>query len=228
MATKMLQRRDTAANWTQADPILSAGEIGVETDTLKFKIGDDSTAWTALAYAGGSEIGNALVNVNSVESETGANLRLEGNLNVEIFTQGNDINSGNPDVTIGYGGVSCYSVNVARVDYQNPVFGPVDPATFAVDYNNGAFQHYLLSAGSGNIGFPLNMNSNGGEQCEVILEVPPGTIVNMGQGGFAWAGPGGISTTGSETSATFYYIKFMRSAGSNLALTMGPLDDPDA
>jgi len=52
MAYKVLQlRRDTAANWTSNDPTLAAGEIGVETDTLKFKIGDGSTTWVALAYA---------------------------------------------------------------------------------------------------------------------------------------------------------------------------------
>lgn len=52
MAFKTLQlRRDTAANWTSNDPTLAAGEIGVETDTLKFKIGDGSTAWASLGYA---------------------------------------------------------------------------------------------------------------------------------------------------------------------------------
>lgn len=43
-------RRDTAANWTSANPTLSAGEPGYETDTGKLKIGDGSTAWTSLAY----------------------------------------------------------------------------------------------------------------------------------------------------------------------------------
>jgi hypothetical protein len=52
MAYKVLQlRRDTAANWTSNDPTLASGEIGVETDTLKFKIGDGTTAWTSLGYA---------------------------------------------------------------------------------------------------------------------------------------------------------------------------------
>jgi hypothetical protein len=44
------QRRDTAANWTSANPTLLAGEIGVETDTGLLKIGDGSTAWTSLDY----------------------------------------------------------------------------------------------------------------------------------------------------------------------------------
>lgn len=45
-------RRDTAANWTSVAPTLAAGEIGFETDTKKFKIGDGSTAWGSLPYAG--------------------------------------------------------------------------------------------------------------------------------------------------------------------------------
>lgn len=47
-------RRGTAAEWLSADPVLASGEIGVETDTLKFKIGDGTSAWSALAYAGAS------------------------------------------------------------------------------------------------------------------------------------------------------------------------------
>ena len=50
MATRMQQRRGTAAQWTAANPVLGAGEIGFETDTNKFKIGNGSTAWTSLAY----------------------------------------------------------------------------------------------------------------------------------------------------------------------------------
>jgi hypothetical protein len=50
MAIKMQQRRGTAAEWTSANPTLAAGEIGFESDTFKFKIGDGSTAWSALKY----------------------------------------------------------------------------------------------------------------------------------------------------------------------------------
>ena len=44
-------RRDTAANWTSANPVLNQGEPGLETDTGKLKVGDGSTAWTSLAYS---------------------------------------------------------------------------------------------------------------------------------------------------------------------------------
>lgn len=50
MADIIQIRRDTAANWTSANPILAQGELGVETDTDKIKIGDGSTAWTSLGY----------------------------------------------------------------------------------------------------------------------------------------------------------------------------------
>lgn len=49
----ILLRRDTAANWTSADPTLELGEMGIETDTRRFKFGDGATAWTDLPYGSG-------------------------------------------------------------------------------------------------------------------------------------------------------------------------------
>jgi len=46
----MQQRRGTAQQWTDADPILAAGEIGFETDTNQFKIGDGVNHWEDLSY----------------------------------------------------------------------------------------------------------------------------------------------------------------------------------
>ena len=50
MTTKMQQRRGTAAQWTSANTVLAAGELGVETDTHRVKCGDGSTAWNSLSY----------------------------------------------------------------------------------------------------------------------------------------------------------------------------------
>jgi hypothetical protein len=54
MATRMQQRRGTAAQWISTNsgngPILNAGEIGWESDTNKFKIGDGTNTWAALDY----------------------------------------------------------------------------------------------------------------------------------------------------------------------------------
>ncbi len=50
MATRMQQRRGTASQWTAANPTLEAGEIGFESDTSKFKIGDGVNQWADLEY----------------------------------------------------------------------------------------------------------------------------------------------------------------------------------
>lgn len=51
MPQQIQLRRGTAAEWTSADPTLAEGEMGVELDTLKYKVGDGSTAWSALDYS---------------------------------------------------------------------------------------------------------------------------------------------------------------------------------
>jgi hypothetical protein len=50
MAVQLQLRRGSAAQWTAANTLLAQGELGLETDTAKLKIGDGSTAWTSLAY----------------------------------------------------------------------------------------------------------------------------------------------------------------------------------
>lgn len=48
--TRFKLRNGTAAAWTAANPVLLAGEIGIETDNRRYKIGDGSTAWSSLSY----------------------------------------------------------------------------------------------------------------------------------------------------------------------------------
>lgn len=52
MPIQIQLRRGTAAEWTSANPTLAEAEMGVETDTRKFKIGDGSTQWNDLDYGG--------------------------------------------------------------------------------------------------------------------------------------------------------------------------------
>ena len=51
MATRIKLRRDTSTNWTSVDPILANGEMGIEADTRRVKVGDGSTKWSELKYA---------------------------------------------------------------------------------------------------------------------------------------------------------------------------------
>ena len=53
MAVQIQPRRGTAAAWTSTNPTLAEGEIGLETDTSKFKFGTGAAAWNSLSYAVG-------------------------------------------------------------------------------------------------------------------------------------------------------------------------------
>ena len=67
-------RNDTAENWTTKNPLLLKGEMGVEIDTRKIKIGNGTDRWTALEYSGVDEdtikgiIDNNRDNFTSVEA----------------------------------------------------------------------------------------------------------------------------------------------------------------
>jgi hypothetical protein len=57
MATVRIQvRRGTSTQWTSTNPILAAGEMGVETNTNLFKFGNGTATWTALSYANNSDV----------------------------------------------------------------------------------------------------------------------------------------------------------------------------
>jgi hypothetical protein len=51
ITVKMQQREETSTKWEADNTILLAGEMGVESDTLKFKFGDGITTWSNLPYA---------------------------------------------------------------------------------------------------------------------------------------------------------------------------------
>jgi hypothetical protein len=50
MAVQLQFRRGTASEWTNANPILAEGELGLELDSNKFKLGNGNTRWNSLLY----------------------------------------------------------------------------------------------------------------------------------------------------------------------------------
>lgn len=76
MASIIQLRRDTEANWTAADPILAEGEVGFETDTGRFKVGNGLDAWSALSYfsAAGAVAWGAITGTLSAQTDLQAAL----------------------------------------------------------------------------------------------------------------------------------------------------------
>ena len=69
MSTVRIQvRRGTASQWTSVNPILAAGEMGVESDTNLFKFGNGTSTWTALAYANNSDVAIAEISQDAINT----------------------------------------------------------------------------------------------------------------------------------------------------------------
>lgn len=52
MPIRVQLRNDSSTNWTAKNPILLSGEIGIESDSRYYKIGDGATRWNSLSYGG--------------------------------------------------------------------------------------------------------------------------------------------------------------------------------
>lgn len=82
-------RRGNASQWTSANPTLAQGEMGLELDTDKFKIGDGLTPWSSLDYGGIA--GPSGPNNITTSTATSINAILKGNgTNVQSAVAGTD------------------------------------------------------------------------------------------------------------------------------------------
>ena len=127
--TTIKLRRGTASEWTTANPILAAGEMGIETDTRKFKFGDGTTPWNTLAYAsaeGGGGTGdvtaagdnyftgnNTFTGTTKFDNDVnihGANLEVAGTLEA---TTGNITNLQVPNTLTSSGEINAVSIKTS-------------------------------------------------------------------------------------------------------------------
>jgi hypothetical protein len=107
-------RRGLAATWTSQNPVLSSGEMGLETDTRKMKVGDGSTAWNSLVYSV-KQMGNIKVESNTISSED-----VNGDINLSPNGTGDVVVSGSADLKVG-GDVYANSKKLATLEYVDAV-----------------------------------------------------------------------------------------------------------
>jgi hypothetical protein len=86
-------RRDTAAAWTAANPVLAMAEPGLETDTNSIKYGNGVTAWNSLPYASVplSAVSESIVPAQNEAVDLGADAQRFS----ELYLSGNSIYLGN-------------------------------------------------------------------------------------------------------------------------------------
>jgi hypothetical protein len=149
MSTVRIQvRRGTASEWTSANPTLAAGEMGVETDTRKIKVGTGSTAWTSLAYIASDAPGITEIAQDAIDSALSMGAGL-----TKSYNDGTNTISLNIDSSV-----------VALKSY-------VDDQITAL--NNAADAAYVLLADVGNAGGPAKLDVDGNllvPKSSIILE----------------------------------------------------------
>lgn len=84
--TRLRLKYDTAANWATKNPVLLAGEVGIESDTLLGKVGDGEKAWQQLEYLNA----NYAKRVPEVFGVVAAN-KVEGQDNLTISYNGEEL-----------------------------------------------------------------------------------------------------------------------------------------
>ena len=225
MSNILQYRRDTAANWTSANPTLASGEIGFETDTLNYKVGNGSLAWNLLSYVGKPMPAGAVVGTTDTQTLTNK----VGNIPITTVLN-NPISNGVYSywtvptvlrvvgtvfkVTVVGGGGSAYGTNSAGV-----IGGGGGSAGVAIAY-------YTYVAG---VNYALYVIGRGGIQASSTT-ANDGTASYFAYGGnytYGNFGSGGTSTTGgaggSATSAAPKSLLFNGyngySGGTNAATT---------
>lgn len=136
--TRIQLRHDTAANWASVNPVLLEGEVGIETDTLKQKVGDGSTAWNSLAYA---------VNM-SAKQDT-----LVSGTNIKTINNTSLLGSGNIDTSeifvATYGTTTYSEITTALSNYKTVICN-----------DSGRLYYYIRSTGGYTFGSTFGINSD--------------------------------------------------------------------
>ena len=165
---KIQIRRDAAANWRQYNPTLSAGEYGLETDTMLIKIGNGSTEWNNLRYL------NKLDSRYLIQNEDGSVTFTEEfeNLLNSFIKSGDRVQtlliSNNPTLPEEVANkqyvdqaIAAISVLKRRVVNQLPSVENADENTIYLIKENNIYNEYMLidnqleKIGSGNTIIPV-------------------------------------------------------------------------
>lgn len=166
MASIIQIRRDTSTNWTSANPVLAQGELGVETNTLKFKCGNGTSAWNSLSYlidTGGylstSDIGTL---VQAYDADLSQWAGISTTSKQDTLVSGTSIKTVNSSSLLGSGNLAVGDVTLTGTEtltnktlttptlnagYTEQVYA-ISGTTPALSPTNGSIQTWTLTANS--------------------------------------------------------------------------------
>ena len=100
MSVRIQLRRDTAINWTTNDPVLAEGELGLEIDSGRWKVGNGLHTWDALPYSNSIFSGPAVI----ADSSSGNALRITQTGTGNAFVVEDEVNPDGTHFVINSGG----------------------------------------------------------------------------------------------------------------------------
>lgn len=148
MTRRIQLRRDIETNWTEVNPILTQGEVGVDLTSNKIKIGDGIKTWTQLEYLGDTadltgyateeyvsqEIAGIIIPTD-ISDLTDTDGLLTGEVPVDL--SGYALITDIPDVS------NFITAEDIPTDYKGSVFA--DDSTLLVDAVNASIPYSVLS-----------------------------------------------------------------------------------
>ena len=181
MARKTLiqARRDTAANWTSANPTLAAGELGYETDTGKVKIGNGSTAWNTLAYLGGGSV-SPLTTKGDLWGYSSADARIPVGSDGQVLVADSSVGLG---VKWASGGAAGTGLTVIFDSTLSSAAASIDTGASSIPAGHQALVLEVVGRSSGAVtrdGIALNVNNDTGANYDWVIFRTVGTAVTAG------------------------------------------------
>ena len=205
MASIIQIRRDTATNWTSANTILAQGELGIETDTLKVKAGDGTTAWASLGYlidtGGYAAYGDTTANFTGTLQNSGSNVLVDADIGSTVQAYDATIVV---DADIGVS-VQAYDADTTKNDVANTftaaqTFGAgvvEKKVAIAASEIDLALGNYFTKTISGSTTFTIANTAASGSVNSFVLE-----LTNAGTNVIVWSGVTWAAATAPTFSAS--------------------------
>lgn len=207
-------RRGTSTEWSNANTLLAAGELAIETDTNTFKLGNGSTTWNSLSYGG-------------LLGPTGPSFTVSPTTSGNLVYANGTANSADSSSNVVFN-VASNRLDITSAlsiqEVQETVIAAVPTTPYTIDWTLGAI-HYLTTIPSNltvNItNLPTTSNRNYVVSVYLVQGVTPYFINALNIAGTSntirWAGGSAPTPTASRIEIQTFSLYYSGSAWTSLS-----------
>ncbi len=174
--TTIQLKHSKAADFTAENPILQKAEMGVETDTNKFKFGDGETRWNNLPYAGGESTGNIILKYGLYTLSANQTSNLSANNHVEFNTIQGSLNNLSTGAGQENGIITLSAGKTYKITGNAAIVSSSSTSSIVFKVYNRTNSTYL---GVENVCLPTTYTPNASCQPNFIAMVSPSTPIEI-------------------------------------------------